>query len=57
MDEHDDEIFEPTDVDIDHAAEAEMAQGRADLNPEYDLRDPWFHTDEGKAWLAERGES
>lgn len=56
-DPDDDEIFEPGDADIDPDAERSMEQGRADLDPDNDLRDPWFHTDEGRAWLAEQGES
>jgi hypothetical protein len=52
----DDDIFVPSDDDSDPEAEALMQQGKA--SGEHDpnnLRDPWFHTDEGRAWLAERG--
>lgn len=38
-------------VPEEHAA---MQMGRGEEN---DLRDPWFHTDEGRAWLAERERS
>ena len=56
-DPDDDEIFEPVDSDIDNDAEQSMEQGRVDLDGGNNLRDPWFDTDEGRAWLAERGES
>jgi hypothetical protein len=53
----DDEIFIPTDDVADLEAEARMQQGKA--TGEHDpnnLRDPWFHTPAGQAWLAEREE-
>jgi hypothetical protein len=46
-------IFIPSDEHIDPDAEARMQMGRPYLNPGNDLRDPWFHTEEGQAWLAE----
>lgn len=49
-------VFVPDPEHSDPEAEARMQMGRVDLHPENDLRDPWFHTDEGRAWLAEQGE-
>lgn len=45
-----DPLFVPTRDDVDPQAEATMVMGRG---PENDLRDPWFHTEEGQRWLAE----
>lgn len=42
--------FVPEDQHVDPEGEADMRMGR---DPENDLRDPWFHTQEGAAWLAE----
>jgi hypothetical protein len=36
-----------------HKAPGEHAQMMMGRDHENDLRDPWFHTEEGKAWLAE----
>lgn len=52
-------VFIPGEDDADPDAEAQMHMGKGGPE-ENDLRDPWFHTDEGKAWLAahpETGES
>lgn len=46
-------IFVPLEVDAVGAEHEEMHQGKDEEN---DLRDPWFHTREGRAWLAEQGE-
>lgn len=43
-------IFIPREEYADPGGEAEMQMGQ---DRENDLRDPWFHTDEGQAWLAE----
>lgn len=37
-----DSIFEPTEDDRDDEAEAQMQQGKADLDPENALYDPFF---------------
>jgi len=50
------EIYTPREEDRDPKAEDVMRMGRVDLDPNNDLRDPWFHTAAGKRWLAERGE-
>lgn len=46
-------IYVPAEEDDDPEASAQMHMGKADEDEGNDLRDPWFHTDEGKAWLAE----
>lgn len=43
-------IFIPREEHVDPAGEATMRMGQG---PGNDLRDPWFHTDEGRVWLAE----
>lgn len=43
-------VFAPEVEHIDPAGEAEMQMGQG---PENDLRDPWFCTEDGVAWLAE----
>lgn len=50
------EIYVPRDDDEDSELLSVMQQGRADIDPNNDLRDPWFHTPEGQQWLAEKGE-
>jgi hypothetical protein len=50
------DIYIPEGDDHDPELAAVMQQGKADLDPNNDLRDPWFHTNEGRQWLAERGE-
>lgn len=47
-----DEVFIPKPEHRDEAAEERMRMGK----PGHELHDPWFDTDEGKAWLAEQGE-
>jgi len=44
-------IFIPSAEDDAPEEHATMMMGRDEEN---DLRDPWFHSDEGRAWLAER---
>ena len=46
-------IFVPEDQHVDPEGESDMRMGRGYVSPENDLRDPWFHTEEGAAWLAE----
>ena len=46
-------IFIPDEEHRDPEAESTMMMGRGWEN---DLRDPWFHTDEGRQWLSARGE-
>lgn len=46
-------VFVPNPDHADPDAEFRMQMGRGSSN---DLRDPWFHTDEGRAWLDEQGE-
>lgn len=50
------EVYVPDEGDTDHESEAWMQMGRAEADPNNDLRDPWFHSEQGRAWLAERGE-
>jgi hypothetical protein len=45
-------IFEPGEDDVQPDEHKAMQMGKGLDN---DLRDPWFHTDEGKTWLAEHG--
>lgn len=47
-------IFVPVEEHHDDDDQATMMMGRDEEN---DLRDPWFHTEEGRAWLAARGEA
>lgn len=47
-------IFIPSEDDVDHEAEAMMHLGKVHENPENALRDPWFETDEGRAWATEQ---
>lgn len=46
-------VFMPSSDDHDEHAHEQMQMGKG---PENDLRDPWFRTDEGRAWLADQGE-
>lgn len=55
-----DEIYIPVPDDFDPDDADRMQQGKrppdVEGDHENDLRDPWFHTTEGMAWLAERGD-
>lgn len=50
-------IFIPNEGHDDPEARALMHMGKVGEDSENALRDPWLDTDEGHAWLAERGES
>lgn len=51
-----DDIFIPLYLDLDPEAESMMEQGRDEDSENNDLRDPWFHTEEGQQWLTDQGE-
>lgn len=42
-------VFVPSDEDVAPMAHEKMRMGKGEQN---DLRDPWFGTPEGAAWLA-----
>ncbi len=48
--------YRPLGRDVDTHAEAIMRQGKVDDHDGNDLRDPWFHTQPGQAWLADHEE-
>jgi len=49
-DESPEPVFIPGPGDVDPQLKTVMQQGQG---PENDLRDPWFHAEEGQRWLAE----
>jgi hypothetical protein len=50
------EIFEPSEADRDPEAEAQMQQGRTDLDPDNALYDPYFESPEAAlTWTSPEG--
>jgi hypothetical protein len=50
-------IFVPTEDDAVPAEHAQMHMGKVGRDKGNDLRDPFFRTDEGEAWLDEHEQS